>query len=237
MCITVSRPYFAPFGGFFYRAFHADVLVVLDRVQLPLGTSWITRNRFKNDQGAVWLTVPVWKKHLGRQRIDQVRICHQGRRARKHLRLLDHAYANAPYYEDHRPFLEKCLDIGWEKIIDLNLEILNYVMPALRLNTKIVLQSELGVDATGGRLLIEICRTLAADGLLAQTPSRKYLDPQSFDAAGLTLQFLQIPAIVYPQLWGDFIANLSVFDLLLNCGPKSRDIICGHPPKIAAGYL
>ena len=32
---------------------------------------------------------------------------------------------------------------------------------------------------------------------------------------------------VYPQLWGDFIYNLSVLDLLLNCGPKSREIVVG----------
>jgi hypothetical protein len=32
---------------------------------------------------------------------------------------------------------------------------------------------------------------------------------------------------VYPQLWGDFRYNLSTLDLLLNCGPKARDIITG----------
>ncbi|MCP4666272.1 MAG: WbqC family protein [Deltaproteobacteria bacterium] len=30
---------------------------------------------------------------------------------------------------------------------------------------------------------------------------------------------------VYPQLWGRFIPNLSVFDLLFNCGPKGSSII------------
>ena len=30
---------------------------------------------------------------------------------------------------------------------------------------------------------------------------------------------------VYPQLWGGFIPNLSTLDLILNCGPKARDIL------------
>jgi hypothetical protein len=30
---------------------------------------------------------------------------------------------------------------------------------------------------------------------------------------------------VYPQLWGDFIPDLSAFDLLFNCGPKAREIV------------
>ena len=29
----------------------------------------------------------------------------------------------------------------------------------------------------------------------------------------------------YPQMWGDFIANLSVLDMMFNCGPKAREII------------
>ena len=110
-------------------------------------------------------------------------------------------------------------------------------MHALHLNTKIVLQSELGVDSAGQRLLIDICRNFEADGLVAQSQTHRYLDAQTFAAAGLTLKYLQIPTFVYPQLWGDFIANLSVIDLLLNCGPKSRDIICGHTPKITPGYV
>jgi hypothetical protein len=30
---------------------------------------------------------------------------------------------------------------------------------------------------------------------------------------------------VYPQLWGDFIANLSVLDLIFNCGDAARPIL------------
>jgi hypothetical protein len=46
-----------------------------------------------------------------------------------------------------------------------------------------------------------------------------------FAAAGISLEFFQPPSPVYPQLWGDFIPNLSAFDLLLNCGPKAKEIL------------
>jgi len=59
MIVSTSRPYFAPFPGFFYLANFCDIFVILDTVRFPRGSTWITRNRFKNDQGTLWLTIPV----------------------------------------------------------------------------------------------------------------------------------------------------------------------------------
>ncbi|MGD9090852.1 MAG: WbqC family protein, partial [Desulfobacterales bacterium] len=64
MIISTQQPYFIPYPGFFYKAWQSDVFVILDTVQFPQGTTWTSRNRLKNDQGALWLTVPVWKKGL-----------------------------------------------------------------------------------------------------------------------------------------------------------------------------
>ncbi|NVM20347.1 MAG: WbqC family protein [Desulfobacterales bacterium] len=46
-------------------------MVLLDDVQFPLRTTWTSRNRLKNDQGALWTTIPVWEKGPGLQRINQ----------------------------------------------------------------------------------------------------------------------------------------------------------------------
>ena len=74
MILTTNQPYFAPFPGFFYKAHLSDIFVLLDAVQFPRGTTWISRNRFKNDRGTLWMTIPVWKKGLGLQNIDAVGI-------------------------------------------------------------------------------------------------------------------------------------------------------------------
>ena len=33
------------------------------------------------------------------------------------------------------------------------------------------------------------------------------------------------PEYIYPQMWGDFIANLSVLDMMFTCGAKVREIV------------
>ena len=225
--LSTNQPYFFPFHGFFLKAWLSDIFVILDDVQFPRGTTWITRNRFKNDQGTLWMTIPVLKKGLGLQKINDVKIYHEGRWARKHLSSLKSAYGKAPYLGDHLEFLENIFAEKRENLIDLNMAIIRYLMKQLHLDTELLLLSELGIEARGDRLLVEICKKMGATHLLARKPARKYMKENLFHDAGVELKSFSSPSPVYPQLWGDYIANLSVFDLILNCGPKAHDILTG----------
>jgi hypothetical protein len=229
--LSVHQPYFAPYPGFFCKASLSDVFVLLDEVQFAQGTTWVSRNRFKNHQGTLWMTIPVWKKGLGLQKINEVRICHEGRWHKKHLESLRTAYGNAPYFTDHALFVKEMFSEKFERLIDLNEMVLDYLMKVLQVNTRILRLSELGVAATGTPRLVETCRILGASRFLAQRAAQKYLDEKLFQEAGVELSFFNPPAPVYPQLWGDFLPNLSVFDLVFNCGPKARDILLGGTDK------
>jgi hypothetical protein len=230
MIISANQPYFCPFPGFFAKACLSDALIILDEVQFPQGTTWISRNRFKNAQGALWLTIPVWKKGLGEQKLNQVKICYERRWPRKHLESLKSAYGNAPYLQDHLWFIEELFASHGEKLIDLNLAIIRYLRNCLQINTRLVLLSEVGVKARGTQLLIEICQALGATAFLAQSPAKKYLETDLFQHNGIELRFFRYVPPTYPQLWGGFLANLSTLDLLFNCGPKARDILLRHQP-------
>jgi hypothetical protein len=98
-------------------------------------------------------------------------------------------------------------------------------MRALAIKTRLVLLSELNVPSTGSRRLVDLCTLVGASQFVAQGPAKKFLDEKSFQDAGIEITYVTPPVPTYPQLWGDFIANLSAFDLVLNCGPKSRDIL------------
>ncbi len=225
MIVSTNQPYFAPYSGFFYKAHYSDVLVILDSVQFPQGTTWITRNRFKNHQGSFRLTIPVWKKGLGLQKINQVRICNQGRWAAKHLENLRHAYAHAPFLNDHIGILEEIFSMKTEKIVDLNLRLIRYILDHLGAETNLILLSALGLESTGTQLLIDICKHTGANHFLAHASARKFIDPAVFKQEDIRPKFIKTPSPVYPQLWGDFIPNLSALDLLLNCGPRSAHIL------------
>ncbi len=180
------------------------------------------------------MTVPVKKKGLGLQSINDVRIYHDGRWTKKHLQSLKNAYARAPYFKDHLPFIEDLYSTTFEKLIDFNLEIIRYLMKQLKIDTDIIYLSELGISGKGDNRIIAICKRLGASRFLVQKTARKYYDAQHLASAGIQLVDFKPISPVYPQLWGNFIPNLSTFDLIFNCGPKAHEIMTQVlPPNIA----
>lgn len=204
---------------------HSDAFVLLDSVQFPRGGTWITRNRFKNDQGSFWMGIPVRRKGRGLQRIDEVRISQEGRWKRKHLESLRCAYADAPYFRDHFPLFEQVFSDTYEKISDMDHDIIRHGRDSLNIHARIMRLSELDVRGRGTGLLVALCRALGASRFLAWGSARKHLDEEQFRAARIEIRYMDPPKVVYPQLWGEFVHNLSLFDLLFTCGPKSREIM------------
>ena len=225
MIVATHQPIFLPWPGLFFKAMKADCIVLLDDVQFPQGRAWVNRNRLKNEQGELWLTVPVWKKGRGLQIIREVEICNETDWQRKHLQSIRQNYANAPYLKEYFPILETIYRENNRLLINFNLNIIKFIWDALALKTELYLQSELGVAGKGTELIINICKRLQADTYITFPIVEKHLDVLKMNQSGIQIKFTSFHPPLYPQLWGEFIYNLSTLDMLLNCGEKSRDII------------
>jgi hypothetical protein len=230
MIVSTHQPIFLPWPGFFFKAMKSDRMVLLDDVQYPRGRGWMNRNRLKCTQGELWLTVPVYRRKRGLQRIRDVTICNDTRWAMKHLRAIRQSYANAPYLESVFRALEEVYSQDHTKILSLNLELIRLLQEALGVKNNIRLQSEIGATGRGSDLIVDVCAHLGADTYLAFRPAEKYLDAHTLRKEGIRVIYEPFYPPVYPQLWGDFIYNLSALDLALSCGLRSSRIIesCGQ---------
>jgi hypothetical protein len=225
MVVATHQPIFLPWPGFFFKALQADALVLLDRVQFPYGRGWLHRNRIKSDQGDHWLRVPIWKAGRGTGVIADVEICDDTDWRARHLRSVRQLYQHAPYLQPHLRALETIYARHHRTLAALNVDLIRHLWASLEIPAKLYLQSDLGVDGRGAELLANTCEALKADTYLALTVAAKYIDPDLLGARHVELVQAKFRAPVYPQLWGDFRFNLSTLDLVLNCGPKARDII------------
>ena len=117
-----------------------------------------------------------------------------------------------------------------------NLTLLEFLRDAFAIRTRIVRSSELGVTGAKSELILNLCRAVRADALLVGLGgSRDYLDKAAFEREGVRLVQQQFNHPVYPQCdGGPFSKGLSSLDLLLNCGPASRELLMKEEMRVAA---
>jgi len=67
-------------------------------------------------------------------------------------------------------------------------------------------------------LILYLCNAIGATTYLAGTGGKSYLEDEKFENAGITPVFSSFSQQCYPQLFGEFVGNLAVVDVLMNCG-------------------
>lgn len=225
MIVAIHQPNFLPWLGYFYKIAKCDTFVLLDNVQYTKN-SFINRNKIKTPEGELWLTVPVKVKGRFGQLIKDVEIDNIVDWRKKHLRTLEMNYKRAKFFEQVFSRLKAVYYVNdWDNLCELNIRLLEEVLSILKLEKKLVRASELNVEGESTRLLINIVKAVGGNVYLSGFGGAKYQEEELFKQAGIALEYYDFKHPVYPQLWSDFVPNLSVIDLLFNCGSESLNII------------
>ncbi len=218
MIVSAHQPNFAPWLGFFDKAWHSDVLVLLDTVQF-IKRGYQNRAQVKASSGPQWLTVPVVTKGRYDQATREVEIDETARWRSVHLRTLQSTLAKAP----HRDALLEVIEPIYERdgvhhLLELNVALIRAVTERLGLPTRLVLASELDVSGSSTQLMINLTRAAGGAVYLSGPTGRKYLEPELFADAGVELRYHEFTPFPYPQLYGSFLPGLSCLDYLANVG-------------------
>jgi len=224
MILAAHQPAYLPWLGYFDRIARADLFVYLDTVQFEKN-SFINRNRIKTPHGEQWLTVPVRVKgHMSSTLRDTQTDPTQPWRV-KHLKSIAMNYSRATYFRRLLPRLEALLSVEESHLADLCFIQLRLWLEELGLATKVIRSSELAVSSTKSDLILELCRLLGATCYLSGTLGREYLVEKDFRDAGVDIEYHEFKHPTYPQLWGEFLPNLSVVDCWMNCGSGIRSLL------------
>ena len=227
--VAIHQPNYIPWPGYFHKLACCDVFVYLDAVQYPRGRSFAARNRIKTPNGVTFLTIPVSvpKGHEGKASYLEVDFADDKWR-RKHLATVEQSYGRAEHFDDVYPLYERGVETG-RTLVELNVALIEAFASYLRIGTRRVRLSEL-LPSFGQKteLIVDVCRALDADTYLAGSGGgREYTDEAVLAEHGIELRFDEYEYPRYEQLWGDFEPNLSVLDVLLNCGRASRELVVG----------
>jgi len=228
MVLSVHQPQYLPWLGFFDKIVKSDCFVFLDTVQYK-AREFQNRNKIRTPQGWQWLTVPVLSKGKSRQKICEVMIDNSFPWQKKHWRALNIYYHQAPYFKDYADFFESIYKKNWERLIDLNVEIIKYLLSVLEIKTPVYFESEIGTDLTGTDRIIQICKKKNADVYLSGIGAKAYLEEEKFNQTGIKLIYQNFIHPKYRQCFckdeDSFIPYLSIIDLIFNEGKNSINIL------------
>jgi hypothetical protein len=168
MIVAIHQPHFIPWLGYLHRMSQADLFIVLDHVQFER-RNYQNRSQIRIDGEARWLSVPVLQRSQKERIVDKEIDNSDTARpwGRNHFATLRHAYREAGYFSTYAPQLRKIFETPWTRLVDLDAAMLEFLRHAFSIRTRLVRSSELNVEGAKGELILNLCRQVNADALLA----------------------------------------------------------------------
>ena len=214
--IAILQSNYIPWKGYFDLIAAVDEFVFYDDVQFTKN-DWRNRNRIKTPRGLEWLSIPVGQD-IGR-RIRDVELP-DPRWQEKHWRTLEANYRRAAHFAEVAAVFEPLYrGRRHTHLSALNRELIEAVCRYLGIRTR--LSNSWDYELAGDRVerLVELCLQAGADEYVTGPSARTYLDQSAFARRGINVVWFDYTGYSeYPQLWGGFSHEVTILDLLFNCG-------------------
>lgn len=223
MNVVILQPSYIPWRGYFDQIRRADLFIFYDDVQYDKH-GWRNRNQIKTAQGKQWLTIPVHSKGVIEGiPIKDVRIDWSRLWAKNHLKALTFAYKKAPYFQDYLPLLETFYNRRDECLADFTIETTILLSRELGIpSTRFLRSSQLpDIDGLKTDRLIQILQRVGAKHYISGPTARDYIEPEKFEQAGITFEYMEYNYPEYPQLHPPFDPYVTILDLLFMTGKEA----------------
>ena len=218
MIVAIHQPEYLPWLGFFKKMMNAELFVFLDDVQFRK-KGWQNRNRIRINDGTTLLSIPVHTHSY--PKINEVTIDNEKNWSIRHKKSILYNYARAPYFDEIKDFIESIFEKKFQYLVDLNTEIIKFIMNELEIKSKIVFSSELEISKKGSDRVLDICKAVGADHYITGTFwAESNLRVEEFKKSNIDVEFQKFQHPIYKQIHGEFIPEMSIIDLLFNEGRK-----------------
>lgn len=219
MILSGHQPNYWPYPGLIKKIMESDKFIYVTKVQFDK-KSWQNRNRIKTFKDWCWITVPTLTKGKQKQNINEVMINNDINWRKKHFESIRLNYKKAPYFDCYIDFINELYQKKWERLSELNIYITNWTLKELDIKTEILYDKDYKLQGQKNLLLIDLCRQTGASSYLSNKGSQNYVNLDVFKASNIGHYFMNYTTPEYPQQFTGFISQLSILDLLLNCGKE-----------------
>lgn len=228
--VGIIQSSYIPWRGYFDFINSVDLFVIYDDIQYSKG-SWRNRNQVKTETNLKWLTVPV-KVKLGLT-IEEILIDYTRKSWQNHQYcLLKESLEYAPFFQDAIQIWQAGIEAENSTISQLNVSLIKLICTYLQITTPIVMSRNYTVTGRKAERLIQLLKKVDATVYLSGPNAQAYLDENLFRENQISLEYKTYDYVPYPQLWGDFVGNVSVLDLIANTGKDAKNFLKSQTPNI-----
>ncbi|MCC4282815.1 WbqC family protein [Marinobacter salarius] len=216
MKLAVMQPYLFPYIGYFQLIYAADLFLIYDDVSY-IKQGYINRNSVLSPNGRARFTVPV-PGASSNKLISELAFSTD---VSKVLRTLEQSYSKAPFFSVVFPMIRDILEHEDRSIALVCQKSYQTVFSYLGLEKQLEKTSELDYDrsASARDRLLTLCHKFDADCYINASGGRELYAKDEFAERGVALKFIDSLPVVYQQASKEFVPNLSIIDVLMNCSP------------------
>lgn len=135
--------------------------------------------------------------------------------------MVDTTYRRAPYFQEIFPVIEKLIRFESNNLSDYLTHQLKTLSAAVGITTDFVVTSRWYANSqlSGQDRLLDICAREGAQVYINLRGGQSLYDDETFRNAGITLRFIGMRGLSYPQRTAGFVPSLSIIDALMEIGP------------------
>jgi hypothetical protein len=208
---VVSTAYLPPIR--YFEVLLNNDLIYVEKFETYPKQTYRNRCEIYSANGLLSLSIPIIKPNGNRTSISEVKIDNSVKWRGEHWRAIVSSYRNSAYFEFLMDYFEPFYQKNWNFLWDYNLDMLNVILNILNLNIEIRETESFIKDYSDD--IIDNRNTL--------NPKQRELNTSEHNYYSSYFQVFGIK--------NGFIPNLSIIDLLSNCGLDSINYIKREKPK------
>lgn len=246
--LGIMQPYFFPYIGYFQTINAVDKYILYSNVNY-IRAGWIHRNRILEvNNGPVYIIANVVHRSSFKK-IYEMKLDCSNKWRKKILCLIYMNYKRSPFFEEIYPIVEQIINYDTQYLHTLNEIGIRTLCKYLNIDTQIVCDNEkysdleeklLKLDSNDfsdfpyleGRKptkkvlrVIDICRRVGAKTFKNAIGGQALYNKCEFASYNIELKFISAGNFSYPQKASKFYPNLSIIDVLMNCGRDKTQML------------
>jgi len=223
MIASIHQPNFFPWMGFFDKLIQSDSFVFLTSSMRSKDDKFLTRTKILDGSSSRYISIPLGIKQIP---IKDLLMPNDKKWKIKTLNKIHNSYHDSQFYDEVVFDVKSLIMNESEYFSDYSINIVNFLVEKLNIDTKIFIDTDFEKDfGLSNERNVAICKELDANTYFSGIGAKEYNDKNLFKINDLDLIYQNYSHPEYRQNSDQFIAGLSIIDVIINCGYEKTEKI------------